>query len=196
MGRKGEVTRKTKETKIILRLDLDGSGEYSISTGIPFFDHMLSLFAMHGFFDLHIEAQGDIGVDYHHTVEDVGICLGDGFKEAIGDGKGLRRYGMAIIPMDETLVSVALDLSMRPHLVYNPGLKRRRVGLFDLDLIEEFYRAFINHGGVTLHINTMYGKNSHHIIEAIFKGVGRALDMASSLDQRVTGVMMSTKGRL
>ncbi len=195
MGRKGEINRKTKETRIALRLDLDGSGEYSISTGIPFFDHMLSLFAMHGFFDLHIEAQGDIGVDYHHTVEDVGICLGDGFKEAIGDGKGLRRYGMAIIPMDETLVSVALDLSMRPHLVYNPGLKRRRVGLFDLDLIEEFYRAFINHGGVTLHINTMYGKNSHHIIEAIFKGVGRALDMASSLDQRVTGVM-STKGRL
>ncbi len=195
MGRKGEINRKTKETKIALRLDLDGSGEYSISTGIPFFDHMLSLFAMHGFFDLHIEAQGDIGVDYHHTVEDVGICLGGGFKEAIGYGKGLRRYGMAIIPMDETLVSVALDLSMRPHLVYNPGLKRRKVGLFDLDLIEEFYRAFINHGGITLHINTMYGKNSHHIIEAIFKGVGRALDMASSLDQRVTGVM-STKGRL
>ncbi len=195
MGRKGEINRKTKETKVALKLDLDGSGEYSISTGIPFFDHMLSLFAMHGFFDLQIEAEGDIGVDFHHTVEDVGICLGDGFKEAIGDGKGLRRYGMAIIPMDETLVSVALDLSMRPHLVYNPGLKRRKLGLFDLDLIEEFYRAFINHGGITLHINTMYGKNSHHIIEAIFKGVGRALDMASTLDQRVTGVM-STKGRL
>jgi imidazoleglycerol-phosphate dehydratase len=195
MGRKGEINRKTKETRIALRLDLDGSGEYSIATGIPFFDHMLSLLAMHGFFDLHIEAEGDIGVDFHHTVEDVGICLGDGFKEAIGDGKGVRRYGMAIIPMDESLVSVALDLSMRPHLVYNPGLKKRRVGLFDLDLIEEFYRAFINHGGITLHINTMYGRNSHHIIEAIFKGVGRALDMASSLDQRVTGVM-STKGRL
>jgi imidazoleglycerol-phosphate dehydratase len=195
MGRKGEINRQTKETKIALRLDLDGSGEYSISTGVPFFDHMLSLFAMHGFFDLHIEAEGDIGVDFHHTVEDVGICLGDGFKEAIGDGKGLRRYGMAIIPMDETLVSVALDLSMRPHLVYNPGVKKKRVGLFDLDLIEEFYRAFTNHGGITLHINTMYGRNSHHIIEAIFKGVGRALDMASSLDQRATGVM-STKGRL
>jgi imidazoleglycerol-phosphate dehydratase len=195
MGRRGEINRKTKETRIAVSLDLDGSGKYSISTGIPFFDHMLSLFAMHGFFDLHIEAEGDIGVDFHHTVEDVGICLGDGFKEAIGDGKGLRRYGMAIIPMDETLVSVALDLSMRPHLVYNPGLKKRKVGLFDLDLIEEFHRAFVNHGGITLHINTMYGKNSHHIIEAIFKGVGRALDMASSLDQRVTGVM-STKGRL
>jgi imidazoleglycerol-phosphate dehydratase len=183
MGRKGEINRKTKETRVALRLDLDGSGEYSVSTGIPFFDHMLSL------------AEGDIGVDFHHTVEDVGICLGDGLKEAIGDGKGLRRYGMALIPMDETLVSVALDLSMRPHLVYNPGLKRRKVGVFDLDLIEEFYRAFINHGGLTLHINTMYGKNSHHIIEAIFKGVGRALDMGSSLDQRVTGVI-STKGRL
>ena len=195
MGRKGEVTRKTKETRIILRLDLDGFGEHSISTGIPFFDHMLSLFAMHGFFDLHIEAEGDIEVDFHHTVEDVGICLGDGFRKAVGDGEGLRRYGMAIIPMDETLVSVALDLSMRPYLVYNPSLKKRRVGLFDLDLIEEFYRAFINHGGITLHINTLYGKNSHHIIEAIFKGVGRALDMASLLDQRVSGVM-STKGML
>ncbi len=195
MGRKGEVTRKTKETRITLRVDLDGSGEYFISTGIPFFDHMLSLLAMHGFFDLHIEAEGDIGVDFHHTVEDVGICLGDGFKEAIGEGKGLRRYGTAIIPMDETLVSVALDFSMRPHLVYNPGLRKRKVGLFDLDLIEEFYRAFTNHGGITLHINTMYGRNSHHIIEAIFKGVGRALDMASSLDQRATGVI-STKGRL
>ena len=195
MVRKGEINRKTKETRITLRLDLAGSGEYSISTGIPFFDHMLSLLAMHGFFDLRIEAEGDIGVDFHHTVEDVGICLGDGFKEAIGDGKGLRRYGMAIIPMDETLVSVALDLSMRPHLVYNPGLRKKKVGLFDLDLIEEFYRAFTNHGGITLHINTMYGKNSHHIIEAIFKGAGRALDMANSLDQRATGVM-STKGRL
>jgi imidazoleglycerol-phosphate dehydratase len=195
MDRKGEITRKTKETRIILRLDLDGFGEHSISTGIPFFDHMLSLFAMHGFFDLHIEAEGDIGVDFHHTVEDVGICLGDGFKEAIGDGRGLRRYGMAILPMDETLVSVALDLSMRPYLVYHPGLKKRKIGLFDLDLIEEFYRAFVNHSGVTLHINTLYGRNTHHIIEAIFKGVGRALDMASSLDQRVRGVM-STKGRL
>ena len=195
MDRKGEITRKTKETRIILRLDLDGFGKHSISTGIPFFDHMLSLFAMHGFFDLYIEAEGDIGVDFHHTVEDVGICLGDGFKEAIGDGKGLRRYGMATIPMDEALVSVALDLSMRPYLGYHPGLKKRKIGLFDLDLIEEFYRAFVNHSGITLHINTLYGRNTHHIIEAIFKGVGRALDMASSLDQRVRGVM-STKGRL
>ena len=195
MGRKIEISRKTKETGISLRLELDGSGAHSISTGIPFFDHMLSLFAMHGFFDLQIEAEGDIKVDFHHTVEDVGICLGDGFKEAIGDGKGLRRYGMAIIPMDEALVSVALDLSMRPYLTYNPGLKRKKVGIFDLDLIEEFFRAFVNHAGITLHLNTMYGKNSHHIIEALFKGVGRALDMACSLDRRITGVM-STKGRL
>jgi imidazoleglycerol-phosphate dehydratase len=195
MGRKVEIRRKTKETGISLRLDLDGSGQFSISSGIPFFDHMLSLFAMHGFFDLHLEAEGDIEVDFHHTVEDIGICLGDGLKKAIGDGKGLRRYGMATIPMDETLVSVALDLSMRPYLVYNPGLKRRKIGLFDVDLIEEFFRAFVNHGGVTLHINTMYGRNSHHIIEAIFKGVGRALDMASSTDDRITEVI-STKGRL
>jgi imidazoleglycerol-phosphate dehydratase len=195
MGRKAEINRQTKETKISLTLELDGSGKYSISTGIPFFDHMLSLFTMHGFFDVHIEAEGDIGVDFHHTVEDVGICLGDGLKEAIGDGKGVRRYGNAAIPMDETLVSVALDLSMRPYLVYNPGLKKRKIGVFDLDLIEEFYRAFVNHSGITLHINTLYGRNNHHIIEAIFKGVGRALDMASSLDPRITGVM-STKGRL
>jgi imidazoleglycerol-phosphate dehydratase len=195
MSRSVEIRRKTKETGINLRLDLDGSGQCSISSGIPFFDHMLSLFAMHGFFDLHLEAEGDIEVDFHHTVEDVGICLGDGLKKAIGDGRGLRRYGMATIPMDETLVSVALDLSMRPYLVYNPGLKRRKIGLFDLDLIEEFFRAFVNHGGVTLHINTMYGRNSHHIIEAIFKGVGRALDMGSSTDDRITGVI-STKGTL
>ena len=195
MSRSAEIRRKTKETGITLRLDLDGSGQFSISSGIPFFDHMLSLFAMHGFFDLRLEAEGDTDVDFHHTVEDVGICLGDGFKKAIGDGKGLRRYGMATIPMDETLVSVALDLSMRPYLVYNPGIKRKKIGLFDVDLIEEFFRAFVNHGGITLHVNTMYGRNAHHIIEAIFKGFGRALDMASSLDQRVTGVM-STKGSL
>ena len=195
MGRRVEIRRKTKETGISLRLDLDGSGQFSISSGIPFFDHMLSLFAMHGFFDLHFEAEGDIEVDFHHTVEDIGICLGDGLKKAIGDGKGLRRYGMATIPMDETLVSVALDLSMRPYLVYNPGLRRKKIGLFEVDLIEEFFRAFVNHGGINLHINTMYGRNSHHIIEAIFKGVGRALDMASSTDHRITGVI-STKGRL
>lgn len=195
MGRRAEIRRKTKETGIRLTLDLDGSGRYSISTGIPFFDHMLSLFAMHGFFDLHIQAEGDIEVDFHHTVEDVGICLGDGLREAIGEGKGLRRYGTAIIPMDEALVSVALDLSMRPYLVYSPGLRRKRVGLFDVELVEEFFRAFANHGGITLHINTMYGRNSHHIIEAIFKAVGRALDVASSVDRRATGVI-STKGRL
>ncbi len=195
MGRSIEIRRKTKETEISLGLDLDGSGRYSISSGIPFLDHMLSLFAMHGFFDLRLEAKGDTEVDFHHSVEDIGICLGNGFKKAIGDGKGLRRYGMAIIPMDETLVSVVLDLSMRPYLVYNPGLKRKKIGLFELDLIEEFFRAFVNHSGITLHINTMYGRNSHHIIEAIFKGLGRALDMASSLDRRLTGVM-STKGSL
>ncbi len=195
MGRKAVIERKTKETKIALNLDLDGSGQHSIATGIPFFDHMLSLFAMHGFFDLKVRAEGDIGVDFHHTVEDVGICLGDGFREAIADGKGLRRYGNAVIPMDETLVSVALDLSKRPYLVYNPGLKRRKIGLFDVDLVEEFYRAFVNRGGITLHVNTIYGRNSHHIIEAIFKGVGRALDLACSVDPRIRGVM-STKGTL
>ena len=193
--RKAEVNRKTKETKISLKLDLDGSGKHSIDTGVPFFDHMLGLLAYHSRMDLFLQAKGDIGVDAHHTVEDVGICLGDGMRKALGEGKGIERYGMALIPMDEALGSVALDFSMRPWLVFHMKLKRLRIGTFDLELVEEFFKALCNHGRMTLHINLLYGRNSHHIVEAVFKGFGRALRQAVSFDERSSGVP-STKGIL
>lgn len=193
--RKAEVRRKTKETEVSLRLDLEGSGKHSIHTGIPFFDHMLSLLAYHSGINLSLKARGDIGVDAHHTVEDVGICLGDGIRKALGEARGIQRYGMALIPMDEALASVALDLSMRPWLVFHMKLKRSRVGTFDLELVEEFFKAFCNHGRMTLHINLLYGRNSHHMVEAVFKGFGRALRQAISLDERSTRVP-STKGML
>lgn len=193
--RKAEVRRKTKETEVSLRLDLEGSGKHSIHTGIPFFDHMLSLLAYHSGMNLSLKARGDIGVDAHHTVEDVGICLGDGIRKALGEARGIQRYGMALIPMDEALASVALDLSMRPWLVFHMKLKRSRVGTFDLELVEEFFKAFCNHGRMTLHINLLYGRNSHHMVEAVFKGFGRALRQAISLDERSTRVP-STKGML
>jgi imidazoleglycerol-phosphate dehydratase len=193
--RKAEVKRKTKETEVLLKMDLDGSGKHSIKTGLPFFDHMLSLLAHHGRIDLSIRARGDIGVDAHHTVEDVGICLGDGIRKALREAKGIQRYGMALVPMDETLASIALDLSMRPCLVYHLKPKRSKIGTFDLELVEEFFRALCNHGRMTLHINLLYGKNSHHMVEAVFKGLGRALGEAVSLDERSTKVP-STKGVL
>jgi imidazoleglycerol-phosphate dehydratase len=193
--RKSEIQRKTRETAVILRLDLDGSGKYSVHTGIQFFDHMLSLLTYHSGMDLFLKAKGDIGVDAHHTVEDVGICLGEGIRKALGDAKGVGRYGMAILPMDETLVSVAVDLSMRPCLVFHMKLKRGKIGQFDLELVEEFFQAFCNHAGLALHINLLYGRNSHHMVEAAFKGVGRALRQAISLDPRVSQVP-STKGIL
>ncbi len=193
--RKAEVRRKTKETEVNLRLDLDGSGRYSIDTAIPFFDHMLNLLAYHGSMDLVLKAKGDIGVDAHHTVEDVGICLGEGIRKALGEAKGIRRYGMATIPMDETLVSVALDFSMRPCLVFHLKLRRGRVGTFDLELVEEFLRALSNHSKITLHVNLLYGKNSHHMVEAVFKGIGRALKEALSIDERSREIP-STKGVL
>ena len=193
--RRAEVTRKTKETQVALRIDLDGSGKEAIHTGIPFFDHMVKLLAYHAGFDLSLKARGDLGVDAHHTVEDVGICLGDGIKKALKEAEGIRRYGSALLPMDETLVRVALDFSMRPCLVFQSETKKRRMGTFDLELVEEFFKALVNHSGMTLHINLLYGKNSHHIVEAVFKGVGRALREAVSFDPRATGVP-STKGRL
>jgi imidazoleglycerol-phosphate dehydratase len=193
--RKAEVKRKTKETEVFLKLDLDGSGRHAIGTGIPFFDHMLSLLAYHSSIDLSLKARGDIGVDSHHTVEDVGICLGEGIKKALGAAKGIQRYGMAMIPMDETLGSVALDLSMRPCLVFHMKLRRGKIGTFDLELVEEFFRALCNHGRITLHINLLYGKNSHHMVEAVFKGFGRALREAVSLDGRTSNIP-STKGML
>jgi len=193
--RKAQVRRTTKETDIFLKIDLDGSGKHSIKTGIPFFDHMLSLLSHHSRMDLTIKAKGDIGVDAHHTVEDVGICLGDGIRQALGEAKGIWRYGLGLIPMDETLASVTLDLSMRPCLVYHMKLKRSRIGNFDLELVEEFLRALANHAKMTLHINLLYGRNSHHMVESVFKGLGRALREAVSLDERVMGVP-STKGVL
>jgi imidazoleglycerol-phosphate dehydratase len=193
--RKAEVKRKTKETEVILKLDLDGSGRHSIQTGIPFFDHMLSLLAYHSSIDLSIKAQGDLGVDSHHTVEDVGICLGDGIRKALGEAKGIQRYGMAMIPMDETLGSVALDLSMRPCLVFHMKLRKSKIGTFDLELVEEFFKALCNHAKITLHINLLYGRNSHHMVEAVFKGFGRALKEAISLDERSSSIP-STKGIL
>ncbi len=193
--RKAEVARKTKETDIALKLDLDGSGKHSIRTGIPFFDHMLSLLAHHGGMDLSLKAKGDLGVDFHHTVEDVGICLGDGIRKALGDAKGIQRYGAASVPMDETLASVTLDYSMRPYLVFNMKLKRSRIGSFELELVEEFFKALTNHAKMTVHVNLLYGKNSHHMVEAVFKGFGRALRGAVSLDPR-TGQVPSTKGIL
>jgi len=193
--RKAEIKRKTKETEVSLKLDLDGSGRYSIETGIPFFDHMLSLTAYHGRLGLTLKAKGDIGVDGHHTVEDVGICLGEGIRKALGEARGIQRYGMAMIPMDETLVSVVMDFSMRPCLVFQMKLRRSKIGTFDLELVEEFLRALCNHSKITLHVNLLYGKNSHHMVEAVFKGIGRALREAISLDPR-TSQVPSTKGTL
>jgi imidazoleglycerol-phosphate dehydratase len=193
--RKAEVRRKTKETAVVLTLNLDGSGKHSIVTGIPFFDHMLSLWVYHSRMDLSLKAKGDIGVDAHHTVEDVGICLGDGIRKALGEAKGIQRYGMATIPMDETLVSVAVDLSMRPYLVFQMKLRRSKIGTFDPELVEEFFKALCNHAKITLHINLLYGRNSHHMVEAVFKGFGRALREAVSFDERASGIP-STKGIL
>ena len=194
-SRKAEVRRKTKETEIVLKLNLDGSGKHSIQTGIPFFDHMLDLLAYHSRIDLSLKAKGDIGVDAHHTVEDVGICLGDGIRKALGEARGIRRYGMAMIPMDETLVSIALDFSMRSCLVFKMKLRRLKIGTFDPELVEEFFKALCNHARITLHINLLYGRNSHHMIEAVFKGFGRALREAVSLDERVSQIP-SSKGIL
>jgi len=193
--RKAAVRRKTKETEVVLKLNLDGSGKHSIQTGIPFFDHMLSLLAYHSRMDLSLKAKGDIGVDAHHTVEDVGICLGNGIREALGEAKGIQRYGMAMIPMDETLVTVAMDFSMRPCLVFQMKLRRMKIGTFDPELVEEFFRALCNHARITLHINLLYGRNSHHMVEAVFKGFGRALREAVSFDPRSSRVP-STKGVL
>ena len=193
--RKAKVERKTLETGVDLELVVDGSGEHDISTGIPFFDHMLTHIARHGFFDLKVSATGDTEVDFHHSVEDIGICLGQAFKIALDGYKGIVRYGNALVPMDEALVSVAMDIGGRPHLVFNAKIERAKVGDFDTELVEEFLKAFSNHLGCNLHVNAMYGSNTHHIIEAIFKALAKALDAATMIDKRVTGVL-STKGKI
>lgn len=195
MSRNANIERVTNETRIRLELNVDGCGKGSICTSVPFLDHMLNLFARHGLFDLMVEASGDIDIDFHHTVEDIGIVLGEAFKQALGDKKGIRRYGQATVPMDETLASVAIDISGRPYLVYHVALPKVKIGEFDVELAREFFQAFVNHCGLNLHINVMYGENVHHIIEACFKAVARAMDVATQLDPRVVGVM-STKGVL
>ncbi len=195
-NRKSSIDRKTTETNIRLKYSIDGQGKGKVNTGVPFLDHMLSLFAKHGLFDLNIEATGDLEIDYHHTVEDIGIVLGQAITKAVGEKRGIRRYGSALLPMDETLASVALDISGRPYLVYNIPLPRRgKIREFDADLVEDFFQALVNNSGMTLHINLRYGRNIHHIFEAVFKAFGRALDEATTIDSRVSGVP-STKGRL
>ena len=195
MPRTSEVERKTKETGISIKLNIDGSGKNEISTGIPFFDHMLTLFAVHGFFDLFINARGDIEVDFHHTVEDVGLVLGDAFDKALADRKGIKRFGHAVTPMDDALSSVAVDLSKRPFVVYNVPSATSSAGNNFTSLAKEFFRAFATRGGMNLHINVYYGENEHHIIESIFKASGRAIDQATDFDERKKGIR-SSKGSL
>ena len=193
--RKAKVERKTKETEIAVEINIDGSGQGNIKTSIPFLDHMLELLAQHGLFDITIKAKGDIEVDYHHTVEDIGICLGECFKKALGDFKGIKRYGESTVPMDESVSSVVLDICNRPNLVFDAPLVKEKVGTFDSELVKEFFNAFAQKSGMSLHIKVPYGDNTHHIIEAVFKSFARALDMASTVDKRIIGVM-STKGEL
>jgi len=195
MARNATIDRNTTETKIRLNLALDGKGEYDIETGVPFFDHMLAQIARHGFLSLKIRAIGDLEIDAHHTVEDVGICFGEAFKKALGNKRGVRRYGRGTMPMHESLASVVVDFSGRPYLVFNVDLPKAKVGDFDVELVEEFFVAFCNHAGANIHVNLAYGENLHHIVEAIFKALGRALDEASQLDPRIDDVL-SSKGKL
>ncbi len=189
------VSRETKETKISCKLNLDGSGKYEIKTGIGFFDHMLSGFAKHGFFDLELTAEGDLYVDSHHTVEDVGIVLGTAIKQALGEKEGIVRYGSFVLPMDETLMLCALDLSGRPYFVYDVTTSVDRLGEMDVELAKEFFYAVSYSAGMNLHIKQLSGDNNHHILEAMFKAFGKALDMATSKDPRIAGVL-STKGTI
>ena len=194
-NRDARVERNTKETHIVLQLNLDGSGASKVETGIPFFNHMLEAWAKHALMDLTVDAKGDLDVDLHHTVEDVGICLGKAFKEAVGDKKGIVRYGASFLPMDEALLHAAVDVSGRPYLVFNVPLGRTRISNFDLDLLKDFFRAFAFNAELTLHVTMHYGENLHHIAEAVFKSVARALAEATRLNPRISDVL-STKGSL
>jgi imidazoleglycerol-phosphate dehydratase len=195
MNRKSDLERKTRETAIRISMDVDGAGSSEVVTGIAFFDHMLTLFAVHGFVDLTLHAQGDIEVDFHHTVEDVGIVLGDAIENALGERIGIRRYGFAVTPMDDALASVAVDLSRRPYLVFNVPPCEVSDRSFNRSLAKEFFKSVANHAGMNLHITVPYGENEHHILEAVFKSFGRALRQAMSIDERISGVR-SSKGML
>ncbi len=195
-ARTASVERNTNETQISIKLNLDGTGKVSLNTGLPFFEHMLDQIARHGMLDLDINAKGDLEIDAHHTVEDVGITLGQAFNQAVGDKKGIYRYGHAYVPLDEALSRVVIDFSGRPGLEFRAQFPRARVGDFDVDLTHEFFQGFVNHANVTLHIDNLSGENSHHIAETIFKAFGRALRMAITTDERMAGVIPSTKGTL
>jgi imidazoleglycerol-phosphate dehydratase len=196
IGRTATISRNTNETQITVTVNLDGSGESSFQTGLPFLDHMMDQIARHGLIDITIEAAGDLEIDAHHMVEDIGITLGQAVREAAGSKIGIRRYGHAYVPLDEALSRVVVDLSGRPGLDYHVEFPRASVGGFDVDLFREFFQGFINHANVTMHIDTLRGRNAHHIIETVFKAFGRALRMALELDTRMAGTMPSTKGSL
>jgi imidazoleglycerol-phosphate dehydratase len=194
-ARTASVARKTKETDVTLRLGVDGRGASTVDTGVAFLDHMLELLARHGLFDLEVRALGDLHVDYHHTVEDVGLVLGLALRESLGDKAGIRRFGEATVPLDEALVQTVVDLSGRPFLAYDVALKQQKIGAFDVELIHDFLLALVNQAGMNLHVRMLAGRNPHHVIEAVFKGLARALDAATQRDARVAGVP-STKGTL
>ena len=194
--RKSEINRNTAETKITLSLSLDGAGKSNINTGCGFLDHMLTLFASHGRFDLSVECKGDVEVDYHHSVEDIGICLGKAFAEAVGNCKGIKRYGNMMLPMDESLVLCALDVSGRAYLAYGLDIKAEKIGDFDTELIEEFFLAFVRNANITLHVKQLDGRNAHHIAEAAFKAFARALRQAVEIDEKAQNEIPSTKGVL
>lgn len=194
-ARTSKVSRTTTETDINIKLALDGKGSYILDTGVPFLDHMLALWSKHGMFDLEVEAQGDTGIDDHHTVEDIGICLGQAINQALGNKEGITRYGTAFAPMDEALAMVVVDISGRAYLSFDASMPASKVGDFDTELVEEFLRALANHADMTMHVRLLQGKNTHHIIEAIFKGLGRAIKDAVAIDARIEGIM-STKGQL
>jgi len=195
MKRIGKTYRKTTETEVAVEINLDGQGRGEITTTIPFLDHMLNLFAKHGLFDLTVKSKGDTAIDDHHLVEDIGICLGEAIKEALGDKKGIERYGSAVVPMDESLCRVAVDISGRPYLIYQAEFGNKKIGGFDPALLREFFKSFSDHSEMTLHINLIYGGNNHHIAEAIFKAFARVVRKASSLHERIEGVL-STKGSI
>lgn len=194
--RRAEIVRETKETKVRLSVDLDGSGKVAVATGIGFLDHMLDLLGRHARFDLTIEAQGDLHIDFHHTAEDVGIVLGQAVRRALGEMRGVTRYADVHLPMDETLTRVALDISGRPFLVFRTSFPTQKIGEFDTELVREFFQAFASNAGITLHVETLYGENSHHIAESCFKGLARALRAAVAIDPAAAGEIPSTKGAL